>query len=114
MSKLSNTSQQPRSQNQFRRSRRRRSGVAAVVSQLGPALREEKYLEDRRKNIWRIFEKYCVGRAGSAAAAVSQVRPAERSLECRQLCAAPSLSRLDIHNVVIFKHEGLYINNIKR
>ena len=111
MSKLSNTSQQPRSQNQFRRSRRRRSGVAAVVSQLGPALREEKYLEDRPKNIWRIFEKYCVGRA--AAAAVSQVRPAERSLECRQVCAAPSLSRLDIHNVVIFKHEGLYFNNIR-
>ena len=50
------------------------------------------------------------GRA--AAAAVSQVRPTERSSECRQVCAAPSLSRLDIHNVVIFKHEGLYINNI--
>ena len=64
MSKLSNTSQQPRSQNQFRRSRRRRSGGAAVVSQLGPALREEKYLEDRPKNIWRIFEKYCVGSGG--------------------------------------------------
>ena len=54
------------------------------------------------------------GRAGSAAAAVSQVRPTERSAECRQVCAAPSLSRLDIHNVVIFKHEGLYINNIRR